>query len=152
MSFSCPHGIVYYLKFLLRAESCRDYVDGLLSLKHQPNIVIVYMAHIVANYANNTRKEDNRKCGKADEEGRLFFRYEGRVASSDGSESIRLSKENLVEVNFLWMSSTIEPITKIEWNVHPITGSDIHLCLFDRFHEENSSSDIEYLRRINNIP
>ena len=50
------------------------------------------------------------------------------------------------------MSSTNEPLSKIERNVHPITGSDIHLCLFDRFHEGNSSSDIEYLRRINNIP
>ena len=57
------------LKFLLRAESCRHYVDGLLSLKHQPNIVIVDITHIVANHANNTRKEDNRKYGKADEEG-----------------------------------------------------------------------------------
>ena len=38
LSFSCPHGIIYYLKFLLRAESCRNYVDGLFSLRHQPNI------------------------------------------------------------------------------------------------------------------
>ena len=90
LSFSCPHGIVYYLKFLLRVESCRDYVDGLLSMKHRPNIVIVDMTHIVANHANNTRKEDNRKHGKADEE--LFFPYKGHVASSDDSESIRLSK------------------------------------------------------------
>ena len=110
------------------------------------------MAHIVANHANNTRKEDNRKYGKADEEGRLFFPYEGRVASSDDSKSIRLSKENLLEVNFPWMSTTNKPLKEIEGNVHPITGSDIHLCLFDRFHEGNSSSDIEYLRRINNIP
>ena len=124
----------------------------LLSLKHQPNIVIVDMAHIVANHANNTRKKDNRKYGKADEERKLFFSYECRVASSDDSESIRLSKENLVEVNFPWMSSTNEPLTKIEGNVHPITGSDIHIYLFDRFHEKNSSSDIEYLHRINNIP
>ena len=152
LSFSCPHGIVYYLKFLLRAESCRDYIDGLLSLKHEPNIVIVDMAHIVANHANNTRKEDNRKYGKADEEGRLFFPCEGHVSSSDDSEYIRLSRGNLLEVNFLWMSTTNEPLTKIEGNVHPITGSDVHLCLFDRLHEGNSSSDIEYLRRINNIP
>ena len=82
----------------------------------------------------------------------MFFPYEGRVASSDDSESIRLSKENLLEVNFPWMSTTNEPLTKIEGNVHPITGSDIHLCLCDRFHEGNSSSHIEYLRRINNIP
>ena len=125
MSFSCPHGIAYYLKFLLRAENCRDYVDGLLSLKHQSNIVIVDMAHIVANHANNTRKEDNRKYGKADEEGRLFFPYEGRVASSDDSKSIRLSKENLLEVNFPWMSTTNEPLPKIKGNVLPITGSDV---------------------------
>ena len=70
LPFSCPRGIAYYLKFLLRAESCRDYVNGLLSLKHQLNIVIVDMAHVVANHANNTCKEDNRKHGKADEEGR----------------------------------------------------------------------------------
>ena len=50
------------------------------------------------------------------------------------------------------MSSTNEPPTEAERNVHPITGSDLHLYLFDRFHEGNSSSDIEYLRRINNIP
>ena len=151
LSFSCPHGIVYYLKFLLRAESCRDYVDG-LSLKHQPNILIVDIAHIVANHANNTREEDNRKYGKANEEGRLIFPYEGHVASSDDSESIRLSKEKSLEVNFPWMSSTNKALTKIERNVHPITGSEIHLCLFDRFHEGNSASDIEYFRKINNIP
>ena len=134
------------------AFSCRGYVDGLLSLEHQPNIVIIDMAHIVANHANNTHQGGNRKYGKADEKGRLFFPYEGRVTSSDDSESIRLSEENLLEVNFPWMSSTNEPLTKIEGNVHPITGSDIHLCLCDRFHEGNSSSHIEYLRRINNIP
>ena len=31
LPFSCQYGIVYYLKFILRAESLRDYVDGLLS-------------------------------------------------------------------------------------------------------------------------
>ena len=121
-------------------------------MKHQTIILIVDLAHIVANHANNTRKEDNRKYGKADEEGRLFFPYEGHVGSSDDSESIRLSREKLLDVNFPWMSFTNEPLTKIEGNVHPITGSDIHLCLFGRLHEGNSSSDIEYLRRINNIP
>ena len=134
------------------AFSCRGYVDGLLSLEHQPNIVIIDMVHIVANHENNTNQGDNRKYGKADEEGRLLFPYEGRVASSDDSESIHLSKENLLEVNFPWMSSTNEPLTKIEGNVNPITGSDTHLGIFDRFYEESSSSGIEYLRRINNIP
>ena len=31
---------------------------------------------------------------------------------------------------------------------HPITNSEIHLCLFDRFHENNTSSEIESLRKI----
>ena len=31
--------------------------------------------------------------------------------------------------------------------VHPVTGTDIRLCLFDRFHEGNTSSEIESLRK-----
>ena len=45
---SSQHGIVYYLKFILRAKSPRDYVDGLLSLAYIPNTVVVDMAHTVA--------------------------------------------------------------------------------------------------------
>ena len=138
-SFSCTHGIVYYLKFLLRA----DCVDGLLSFKHQSNIVIVDVAHIAANHASNNRKEDNRKHGK---------NISRDIYTSDHSKSIPLSKDNFWQVNFPWMPSTNEPLTEVEGNVHLITGSDIHLCLFDRFYEGNSSSDIECLRRINNIP
>ena len=58
----------------------------------------------------------------------------------------------MLEVNFPRMLSTNEPLTEVEGNVHPITGSDIHLCPLDRFYEGNSPSDIEFLRRINNIP
>ena len=32
--------------------------------------------------------------------------------------------------------------------VHPVTSNDIRLCLFDRFHEGNTSSEIESLRKI----
>ena len=51
------------------------------------------MSHIAANHANNLRKEDNRKYGKAAKRGRLFFSYEGCVALNDDPESIRLSKD-----------------------------------------------------------
>ena len=44
----------------------------------------------------------------------MFFSYEGRVASSDDSESIRLSKENLLGVNFPWISTTNEPLKKLK--------------------------------------
>ena len=73
LSFSCPHGIVHYLKFLLRAESCRDYVDDLLSLKRQPNIVIVDMADIFANHTNNNRKEDTENTERQTKREDCFF-------------------------------------------------------------------------------
>ncbi|XP_076731234.1 uncharacterized protein LOC143413016 [Maylandia zebra] len=36
----CPHGIVYSVKFNLRAESPRDFADLLLSWKHMPNVCV----------------------------------------------------------------------------------------------------------------
>ncbi len=36
----CPHGVVYSIKFNLRAESPRDFADLLLSWKHIPNVSI----------------------------------------------------------------------------------------------------------------
>ena len=64
MSFSYPHSVVYYLKFLLRAESCRDYVDGCLSMAHLPNVVVADMTHIVSKHANRSRREDIEKYNK----------------------------------------------------------------------------------------
>ena len=46
------HKVVHVLKFVLRAEGPRDYVDLLLSMKHQPNVVIIDMAHMVAAHGN----------------------------------------------------------------------------------------------------
>ena len=41
LTFSCPHGVLYYLKCLLRSENSRDDIDGLLSMKHIPNTVVI---------------------------------------------------------------------------------------------------------------
>ena len=57
VSAACPHGIVYAIKFVLHAESPRDHVDVLLSVRHQPIIVISDMANIVVAHGNN-RKYD----------------------------------------------------------------------------------------------
>ena len=35
---------------------------------------------------------------------------------------------------------------------HPVTGSYVHLCLFDRFHEGNASKPKEILRHITHVP
>ena len=34
---------------------------------------------------------------------------------------------------------------------HPVTGSEYRFCLFDRFHEGNTSLETEVLRRVTNI-
>ena len=43
---------MYALKFMIRAEGPRDYVDLLLSMRYQPNVVLVDMAHMVAAHGN----------------------------------------------------------------------------------------------------
>ena len=55
LSGTCPHGVVYVLKFVLWAESPRDYVDVLLSMKFQPNICIIDMAHMVVAHGNKRK-------------------------------------------------------------------------------------------------
>ena len=85
--FSYPHGVVYYLKFLLRSESSRDYVDGLLSMEHLPNITVIDMAHIGANHALLSRKEDVMKYGY-DQNGILFKPHSGSVADPENPEIV----------------------------------------------------------------
>lgn len=53
-SASCPHMVVYCIKFVLRGESPRDYVDMLRSLAFPPSINISDMPHRIATHANNT--------------------------------------------------------------------------------------------------
>ena len=81
LTFSCPHGVVYYLKFLLRSDSSCDYIDCLLSMKHIPNVVLIDMAHIIAKHVLMLRREDVQNYAN-NEEGVLFEPYFGRVAET----------------------------------------------------------------------
>ena len=55
-SGSCPHTVVYCLKFVLRGESPRDYVNLLRSLKFPPSVSICDIPDRLARYmyVNNT--------------------------------------------------------------------------------------------------
>ena len=113
LTFSCLHGIVYYVKFLIRAESCRDYVDGLLAFKHIPNVVIVDMAHILARHANNARKDDIIRLGKGNQDGNLFFPFEGRVADPEDPVAVAESIENRFKNLFPgWTQQTTSLLVK----------------------------------------
>ena len=52
---TCPHGVVYGSNWLLKAESPRDVVNILFSMKHPPNIIVSDMAPMVASHANKRR-------------------------------------------------------------------------------------------------
>ena len=41
--------------------------------------------------------------------------------------------------------------TCTESNPHPVTGSEVHMCFFNKFHEKNMTFKIEALRRIGYI-
>ena len=113
---------MYALKFLLRAESPRDYVDILLSRKVQPNIVICDIAPMVATSGNN------RKPG-------MFHPNQGRLACPS-YDNISLASSGQLIVDMPWMESFSACPTKE------------HYCLFDTFHETNTSKKSEILRRV----
>ena len=57
-----------------------------------------------------------------------------------------MANDNNLHVYFLWIFKQEQ-----QKNVqHPATGGDVHLCFFDKFHESNTTSKIEALRRIGN--
>ena len=135
LSLACTHGVVYALKFLLRAESPRDYIDILCSLKYRPNMSIVDMAHMVASHGNRFEED-------------FFSPHQGRVAA-DTPDNIEQALNDTFEVSFPWLD-TNNPCYELDENCskHPVTGSDVTLALFDKFHESNTSSERESLRRI----
>ena len=66
LTVACRTGIIYAAKSLLRAESPsrelraespRDYIDILRSMKFRPNVLYCDMAHIAAYHGNRTGSE-----------------------------------------------------------------------------------------------
>ena len=53
LGMTCPHGICYGLKWLLRHEGPRDHVDMIMNLAAVPNVVVVDMANMVVVHARN---------------------------------------------------------------------------------------------------
>ena len=138
VSLVCSHSVVYGLKFLLHAESPCDYVDLLLSMKYLPNVVISDMANLIAKYGND------RSPG-------MFSPNDGMMTEPTKDNITRAENDDLV-VHFPWLRDEC-PIEENNNSVgHPVSGSSVHLCLFDRFHERNVKGKRDILRRITFIP
>jgi hypothetical protein len=121
---TCPHQVVYALKFLLRAEGPRDYVDILLSLKYQPSITLVDMAHIVTAHGN------------AHSSG-MFQPYEGRVTEGT-STNIKSAEQLQVAEDHSYNRTT-----------HSVTGVFDRYCLFDKLHEGNPKKKLRHFEEQN---
>lgn len=137
VSGTCPHGVIYTLKFVLRAESPRDYVDPLLSMAHQPNIIRNDMADMLVAHGNKRKKD-------------MFYPFNGMVA-----EPTQINIQVLdgkLEVSLPWLDSGKEGNLAIQsFELHPVLGSAQHLCLFDRLHKRKVKKEEETLRCITNI-
>lgn len=115
LSASCPHKVVYAIKFVLRTEGPRDYIDLLLSMRYQPTIVIVDMAHMVAAHGNI------RKPG-------MFSPFDGRLAATTTS-NVRAAEEGKLTVSMPWLTDSYnEPPLQASHDhqystpLHPLTG------------------------------
>ena len=132
---TCPCGVVCSVKYVIRAESPRDYVDLLLSWKHFPNITIYdYPRGLVANASQ--RSPD------------IFHPFQGRLLEPT-PENIKRASEKKISVNMPWLRQSKEPVDQ---NAHPITGSSQHFCLSDVFHQGNSKDERDVLRRVELVP
>nr|XP_039264229.1 uncharacterized protein LOC120340044 [Styela clava] len=125
------------MKFVLRAESPRDFVDILLSMKHQPNITIIDMANMIVAHGNN------RKDG-------MFHPYNGMVVAPT-EENISLAENGSLQVSLPWIIVDRSGIKEDSSDSHPATGSSIRMCLYDTFHQTNVTKRHEILRRVRNI-
>ncbi|XP_077096666.1 uncharacterized protein LOC143748537 [Siphateles boraxobius] len=133
----CPCGVVYSIKFNLRAESPRDFADLLLSWKHFPNITIYdYPRGLVAH--TNNRKPLHPP----------FHPFEGRV-QDPSSENIQKAKEGKLKVHLPWLTHKKKPMDP---DCHPLTASSEHYCLCDVFHQSNSKDKRDVLRTIGLVP
>ena len=63
-----------------------------------------------------------------------------------------MTNDNNLHVYFSWIFKQEQKNeTCTGSNTRPVTDIDVHLCLFDKFHERNTTSNIEALRRNGNI-
>ena len=114
---TCPCGVVFSVKFNLRAESPRDFVDLLLSWKHLPNVAVYDYARGLALHANH------RQPG-------IFAPFQGRLLDPT-PENVKQASEGKVHVSLPWLKFQKKPADK---DGHPLTGSSQHFALNDVFH------------------
>ena len=75
--------------------------------------------------------------------GQNHYIFNGRECSI-AQNNVESANQGTFSISF----PLLETNTQEEQNNHPVTGSDVRLVLFGRFHESNTCSRVEALRRI----
>ncbi len=137
--------VVYYLKFVLRGESPRDYADLLRSIKFPPSISISDIPDRLASHVNNSVPGFF-----SPNNGRLFPATRDNIASAE---------LGILEKRLPWIQNEGAPSLPfpenecdIEEFAHPTTNVTDRYSLSDRFHEKNSSQKRALLRRVTLVP
>ena len=132
----CGHygGVLYAIKFVVRAESPREYVDIILSMNHQPNIGLIDKANLVAAHGHN------RQFG-------LFSPHNGMLLEPP-TRNMESPSAQVLNVDL----SGLEITECAEEGCHPVNGSRSHLFLLDKFHEGNVRNPKEILCHIQYAP
>ncbi|XP_046854252.1 uncharacterized protein LOC124447393 [Xenia sp. Carnegie-2017] len=141
LGMTCPHGVCYGLKWLLRQEGPRDHVDMLMNLCCSECYHIGYGKH---------------DCSSCKEQRiRRFHPFQGRVAEYS-LENIRRANSGELEIDWPWfpngercdLSTVVQRSDGEQLLCNPSTRSSDHYCLFDQFHEKNSTNPADCLRRV----
>lgn len=130
----CPHGVVYSLKFNLKLESPRDFVDLLFSWQHLPNVTICDSPGDLATHANVRTPS--------------FHPHEGRLADAT-LENINKAKQEKLRVSLPWLLEKTDNLTS---NAHPVTGSSEHYVLSDKLDETDTKDPKDVLRNVRLVP
>lgn len=139
---TCPHGVCYGLKWLLRQEGPRDHVDMIMNLAALPNVVVTDIANMVAAHARRRGYD-------------VFSPFHGRVADST-AENIKKAENGEIQVDWPWFPNGINEAPgecggregSEQLMTNPTTGCSDHYSLFDPFHEKNSTNPADLLRRV----
>lgn len=115
-------------------------MDLLLSWKHFPNICVYDFARGLATHGNKQAILKNHNPP--------FQPFEGRLANPT-AENVDAAACGNLKVHLPWL---VDGLEHPERNGHPITGSNQHYVLYDKFHEANTKDPADVLRRIAIVP
>ena len=136
LSSVCPHNVTYGVKFLLRGESPRDYVDMLRSMQHIPTVNIIDCAGMVATHGERTQPG-------------LFGRHQGLVCEPTPENLAEADSESGCIFDIQSLNDMFVPARNGEG--HPMTGTSERYVLYDWFHQVNHHGRLDNLRKASSV-